>query len=236
MANYKNGLETKESLYQSAKKIFYQKGYDKTTVKDIITDARTKQGLLNYYFGAKENLAVQIYKDFCNDVVFCVDEKKDELGSLPRGLLLDMIGYRAYFKALFTDDAVMRFYAEVSKLPLFARSMLDLRDYFFSLELESEAYTGINPKLKERRYFEYLKSLTVGMEIQVFRDVLEKQIDLELQDAVDWFFFDYYSFLFTDAGYIRENIEASRQVVSRFIFEITPTFEISLSVQAGRRL
>ena len=37
MANYKNGLETKESLYQSAKKIFYQKGYDKTTVKDIIT-------------------------------------------------------------------------------------------------------------------------------------------------------------------------------------------------------
>ena len=165
-----------------------------------------------------------------------MDEKKDELGSLPRGLLLDMIGYRAYFKALFTDDAVMRFYAEVSKLPLFARSMLDLRDYFFSLELESEAYTGINPKLKERRYFEYLKSLTVGMEIQVFRDVLEKQIDLELQDAVDWFFFDYYSFLFTDVGYIRENIEASRQVVSRFIFEITPTFEISLSVQAGRRL
>ena len=165
-----------------------------------------------------------------------MDEKKDELGSLPRGLLLDMIGYRAYFKALFTDDAVMRFYAEVSKLPLFARSMLDLRDYFFSLELESEAYTGINPKLKERRYFEYLKSLTVGMEIQVFRDVLEKQIDLDLQDAVDWFFFDYYSFLFTDAGYIRENIEASRQVVSRFIFEITPTFEISLSVQAGRRL
>ena len=84
MANYKNGLETKESLYQSAKKIFYQKGYDKTTVKDIITDARTKQGLLNYYFGAKENLAVQIYKDFCNDVVFCVDERKAELGSLPR--------------------------------------------------------------------------------------------------------------------------------------------------------
>ena len=39
MANYKNGLETKESLYQSAKKIFYQKGYDKTTVKVIITDA-----------------------------------------------------------------------------------------------------------------------------------------------------------------------------------------------------
>ena len=186
MANYKNGLETKESLYQSAKKIFYQKGYDKTTVKDIITDARTKQGLLNYYFGAKENLAVQIYKDFCTDVVFCVDERKAELGSMPRGLLFDMIGYRAYFKALFTDASVTRFYAEVSKLPLFARSMLDLRDYFFNLELEGEAYMGINPRLKERRYFEYLKSLTVGMEIQVFRDVLEKQIDLELQDAVDW--------------------------------------------------
>ncbi|MEG0376946.1 MAG: helix-turn-helix domain-containing protein [Eubacterium sp.] len=70
MGNYKNGLETKESLYRSAKKIFYQKGYEKTTIKDIITDAKTKQGLLNYYFGAKENLAVQIYKDFSNDVVF----------------------------------------------------------------------------------------------------------------------------------------------------------------------
>ena len=232
MANYKNGLETKESLYQSAKKIFYQKGYDKTTVKDIITDARTKQGLLNYYFGAKENLAVQIYKDFCNDVVFCVDERKAELGSMPRGLLFDMIGYRAYFKALFTDASVTRFYAEVSKLPLFARSMLDLRDYFFNLELEGEAY----PRLKERRYFEYLKSLTVGMEIQVFRDVLEKQIDLELQDAVDWFFFDYYSFLFTDGDYIHENIEKSRKVVSRFTFEISPVFEISLSVRPDAKL
>lgn len=165
-----------------------------------------------------------------------MDEQTAELGSLPRGLLLDMIGYRAYFKALFTDTSVMRFYAEVSKLPLFARSMLDLRDYFFNLELESEAYAGINPRLKERRYFEYLKSLTVGMEIQVFRDVLEKQIDLELQDAVDWFFFDYYSFLFTDADYIRENIERSRQVVGRFTFEITPVFEISLSVQADTKL
>ena len=74
------------------------------------------------------------------------------------------------------------------------------------------------------------------MEIQVFRDVLEKQIDLELQDAVDWFFFDYYSFLFTDADYIRENIERSRQVVGRFTFEITPVFEISLSVQADTKL
>ena len=209
---------------------------DRTTVKDIITDARTKQGLLNYYFGAKENLAVQIYKDFCNDVVFCVDERKAELGSLPRGLLFDMIGYRAYFKALFTDASVTRFYAEVSKLPLFARSMLDLRDYFFNLELEGEAYMGINPRLKERRYFEYLKSLTVGMEIQVFRDVLEKQIDLELQDAVDWFFFDYYSFLFTDGDYIHENIEKSRKVVSRFTFEISPVFEISLSVRPDAKL
>ena len=191
---------------------------------------------MNYYFGAKENLAVQIYKDFCNDVVFCVDERKAELGSLPRGLLFDMIGYRAYFKALFTDASVTRFYAEVSKLPLFARSMLDLRDYFFNLELEGEAYMGINPRLKERRYFEYLKSLTVGMEIQVFRDVLEKQIDLELQDAVDWFFFDYYSFLFTDGDYIHENIEKSRKVVSRFTFEISPVFEISLSVRPDAKL
>lgn len=95
---------------------------------------------------------------------------------------------------------------------------------------------GINPRLKERRYFEYLKSLTVGMEIQVFRDVLEKQIDLELQDAVDWFFFDYYSFLFTDGDYIHENIEKSRKVVSRFTFEISPVFEISLSVRPDAKL
>ena len=48
--------------------------------------------------------------------------------------------------------------------------------------------------------------------------------------------FDYYSFLFTDADYIRVKISKGQGRLSAVYFEITPVFEISLSVQADTKL
>lgn len=230
MGNYKNGLETKEILYKSSKKLFLEKGYEKTTVKDIITDAKTKQALLNYYFESKEKLAVQIYKDFCNDIIFCIENTPGALEEKESGLLSNLIFYRSYFKALCCRPEITRFYTEVSKLPIFADTMIEMRDYFFTLDMEGEQYKNIRPELKDRQYFEYLKSLTTGMEVQIFRDVFTSRFSIDLEDAVDLFLHDYHSFLFLDMAKIDENIEKSRKAAARFTFDVDSFFNVTMKI------
>ena len=50
MANYRNGIETREALYASAQKTFSAKGYSGASIKDIITGVNSKLGLFTYYF------------------------------------------------------------------------------------------------------------------------------------------------------------------------------------------
>ena len=48
--------ESKEVILETACRLFAEKGYDKTTVREICKEANTYQVSINYYFGTKENL------------------------------------------------------------------------------------------------------------------------------------------------------------------------------------
>ncbi|MGC3947298.1 MAG: TetR family transcriptional regulator [Chryseolinea sp.] len=47
---------TSEKILSAARKLFEQKGFDKTSVRDIATMADVNVALINYHFESKENL------------------------------------------------------------------------------------------------------------------------------------------------------------------------------------
>ncbi len=49
-------LDTRAHLLQSAKRVFFEKGYDGATVKDLADAAQVNVSLISYYFGGKEGL------------------------------------------------------------------------------------------------------------------------------------------------------------------------------------
>lgn len=49
-------LGSKEKILRSACKLFAQKGFKQTTIRDICADSGSYQISVNYYFGSKENL------------------------------------------------------------------------------------------------------------------------------------------------------------------------------------
>ena len=61
--NHQNHAQTSsyERLLDSAEKIFSQKGFSGTTVRDIITDAKCNIAAINYHFGSKEKLYFEVY-------------------------------------------------------------------------------------------------------------------------------------------------------------------------------
>ena len=62
---------TKSRIIKSAWNLFYKKGYDKTTVEDIINASKTSKGTFYHYFKGKEALL--------NTLSYLLDEKHEEL-------------------------------------------------------------------------------------------------------------------------------------------------------------
>ncbi len=51
-----NKLDTQEKIVQSATELFLEKGYDRTSVREIASKAKINVSLMNYYFRSKEIL------------------------------------------------------------------------------------------------------------------------------------------------------------------------------------
>lgn len=84
-----NEQKQRQQLLNSAWKLFYQKGYQNTTMEDILKEAHCSKGRFYYYFHAKAELLDSMYELF--------DEKYEEfyqsidktLGSFEQLLLLN---------------------------------------------------------------------------------------------------------------------------------------------------
>ena len=53
--------DLKQEIQEAAWKLFYEKGYENTTVNDIVQAAGTSKGGFYYYFEAKEALLNSLY-------------------------------------------------------------------------------------------------------------------------------------------------------------------------------
>ena len=67
----KNTRNTKGRIIQAAWRLFYQQGYDDTTVDEIIRESGTSRGSFYHYFEGKDALL--------SSVSFLFDQKYEEL-------------------------------------------------------------------------------------------------------------------------------------------------------------
>ena len=67
----KNARNTKGKIVSAAWKLFYQQGYDNTTVEDIIFESETSKGSFYHYFDGKDALM--------GTLAYVFDEKYEEL-------------------------------------------------------------------------------------------------------------------------------------------------------------
>ena len=67
----KSGRNTKGRIVSAAWKLFYEQGYDNTTVEDIIFESETSKGSFYHYFEGKDALLASLS--------YLFDEKYDEL-------------------------------------------------------------------------------------------------------------------------------------------------------------
>ena len=76
-SNKKNQKSTKAKIVSAAWKLFYDQGYEETTVEDILEEAQTSRGSFYHYFSGKDALL--------GSLSFLFDEKYEELQPLLSG-------------------------------------------------------------------------------------------------------------------------------------------------------
>ena len=67
----KNQRKTKSRIVSAAWKLFYQQGYEDTTIEEIIEESGTSKGSFYHYFGGKDALL--------GSLAYMLDEKYEEL-------------------------------------------------------------------------------------------------------------------------------------------------------------
>jgi AcrR family transcriptional regulator len=61
------GIETRDSLYQTAMRMIAQRGYEATTLRDIAKEAGVSVGLLYRYFPSKQAVIIALYEELSTD-------------------------------------------------------------------------------------------------------------------------------------------------------------------------
>lgn len=103
----KRGKNTKKKIVSAAWRLFYEQGYENTTVDEIIEESGTSRGSFYHYFSGKDALL--------GSLSFMFDEKYEEL--IPQ---MDS-EMNAYDKLLFLNQELFSMIEDMISLDLLAR-------------------------------------------------------------------------------------------------------------------
>ena len=192
MATYKKGIETKERIFQSAKKMFYEYGYKSATIEKIADEAKVPIGLVNYYFKKNDILSL-VYTQFIENIRKTIDEQVSQFleNPLQKHIIFTRMFYtimlnnarnRELYKEIFINQLVQ---ADASDLvgsdfmeiirtfniditeSIFRRLMM--AEYGARRELLMDRYDILDPE-KSRDFINFLATISVrlaGVDIKV---------------------------------------------------------------------
>jgi AcrR family transcriptional regulator len=155
-----NGQTVPERLVHVALKLFAEKGFEGTSVQEVVAAAGVTKGAMYHYFAAKDDLLAEIYA---------------------RVLRMQMERLTAFVEA---DMSVAdRLFAAAADVVVTTIENLDSTTVFFRSLHQLTADTATDVRRQRRRYHETFRGIVAeGQQAGVFRD------DIPADLVVDYFF------------------------------------------------
>lgn len=112
MGKYNNGMETQQNILAVCREMFYEKGYEKTTFKDISEALSIHQSAIHYHFKSKENILSIIYAETVAKNNDLVELYSDRSTTFLAKLFFDLY---IYLYKILKDEKYRRFYLSATK-------------------------------------------------------------------------------------------------------------------------
>ena len=156
------GKKTRENIMNTAKKLFYERGYTNTGIQDIAEEAGVKLGTMTYYFKKKTDLVGEIYNTYFMGLYNSISETLGQEATLFTKYCFTLV---CFFDDILKDSKNARFYYEILEkdasrkerlylIKTFNRSCLD----FFNKSYEKDdldAYAITNYGAQKEIYMDY---------------------------------------------------------------------------------
>ncbi len=68
ITEHRESQETRDRILEAAERLFAEKGFESTSVRDITNEADCNVAAVNYHFGGKENLYVEAFKGLLGEL------------------------------------------------------------------------------------------------------------------------------------------------------------------------
>lgn len=138
MGKYKVGKETKEKIYEASKALFYENGYTNTTCLKIAKESGANVGLINYYYGSKGGLGIEVYNEIMSSIKSRVSEKLLELDIKITLLLQTAVEWRVLNNNMRFNKNFSRFYYDLLSENVLYKEQSVVTDFYRKLALSCD--------------------------------------------------------------------------------------------------
>jgi AcrR family transcriptional regulator len=188
--------ETKQRIFDAASQLFFDKGYEQTTVSEIIEAAKTNKGSFYHHFEDKKHLAYDISLTVSNEIEAGIKALYQEIDTISRLFLTEC----TFWKVFFQQDNIRRFISEVYaasyvwlKLDIYdailnmapkslsSRELLMIQGLEIALKSKMTSFVGnIAEKLEEEEFVRFYLRVWLGT-----YGIPEKVIDMHTDKAYE---------------------------------------------------
>ncbi|MHB8130842.1 MAG: TetR/AcrR family transcriptional regulator [Mobilitalea sp.] len=179
---------TDKNIKYFAFKLFLEKGYEATNIRDICKEVEIKSSSLYYYYDSKKELFLRIYDDICDDnIQRCKEIINSNQNNLPNMKLNNL--YKGMIKYYSNDIVKQKFLLRYQLFPPEEISDLLRERYNHWTDEENEIIIDIinqcldlNILSNERTPFDYMLDYKKNTKIQVMEMITTnmKMSDQEL--------------------------------------------------------
>lgn len=147
MANYKRSAQTKQTIIDTASRLFYEKGYTEATVRDICAQSGLSVSRINYHFSSKADLAGVICNQFLHN--FSREIRRAIGNRRSYSLVTEAIALRFLVALLLDSSPSSRFYREIAQAGVLSQAFSNVDQGMFT-HAARESNMLESPVLEER--------------------------------------------------------------------------------------
>ena len=116
----RKGKMTKERILQCAKELYYENGFNNTTIQGIADKAHSTLGSMTYHFATKTEFINTIFSGYVNSIyeVFSDLTKSTRSNAIKRQLTMNYL----YLTKIFEDEKIASFYNEIVNIDEYFKS------------------------------------------------------------------------------------------------------------------
>ncbi|MEM7513469.1 MAG: TetR/AcrR family transcriptional regulator [Bacteroidota bacterium] len=140
-----NKKRNEQAILSAAISLFANKGFEETSISDIVSGSKLARGTFYNYFSSKEEIWDKFMENFISDINIALIEERKQAEDIDEFLYNTFYSYLQFFSDPLFLDLIIR------NQPIFRKSLFSshsLKSLYLQLEkdlIDSQYFTGLSP-------------------------------------------------------------------------------------------